>query len=209
MTGPTEADRQQATECAARIAEDVAAAIELLRAYPDSGVRRSISTLLRKSHAALLDQPWKIPIQDRLNEAERRAAKAETLSRQWNIEASKYFAGSEYVDDPKNVFARVQQLRDSHGESMKAKVKAEAEKAQLQSALRNQSGVIAQLSERIATLEEQLKQAHDALKRIATEHQAYDDPGVPDGNYGIGVVDGHRCAAKIARAAIEAVNKEA
>lgn len=60
----------------------------------------------------------------------------------------------------------------------------------------------------VADLEAKLKQAGEALKRIATEHQAYDDPGVPDGNYGIGVVDGHRCAAKIARTAIEAVNKE-
>lgn len=44
----------------------------------------------------------------------------------------------------------------------------------------------------------------EALERIATEHVSYDEA---HGQYGIGVVDGHRCAATVARAALAAIPK--
>jgi DNA repair exonuclease SbcCD ATPase subunit len=51
----------------------------------------------------------------------------------------------------------------------------------------------------IETLRQRVAELEQALKRIATEHQSYDDPTVDGSSYGIGVIDGHRCAAKIAR----------
>jgi len=47
--------------------------------------------------------------------------------------------------------------------------------------------------------ETKLDSARKALKRIATEHQSYAGDGE---HYGIGVTDGHRCAAKWAREAL-------
>ena len=46
-----------------------------------------------------------------------------------------------------------------------------------------------------------------ALRRIATEHVAYEQN--EGGSYGIGVTDGHRCAAKIAREALALVEDAA
>lgn len=52
---------------------------------------------------------------------------------------------------------------------------------------------------------ERLEKCEAALKRIATEHISYDDPAVAgQGQYSIGVTDGHRCAANVARSALEA-----
>lgn len=42
----------------------------------------------------------------------------------------------------------------------------------------------------------------EALRRITTDHQSYDDPENGSGPYGVGVTDGHRCAAAIARDAL-------
>ena len=65
----------------------------------------------------------------------------------------------------------------------------------MNTALENCGKEIERQAERIAELEA-------ALKRIAVEHVNYADPTVGDGQYGIGVVDGHRCAAMIAREAL-------
>lgn len=47
------------------------------------------------------------------------------------------------------------------------------------------------------------EKAEKALRLVSTTHQSYDDPDVRSGpggpDYRIGVVDGHRCAAKFAR----------
>ena len=50
-------------------------------------------------------------------------------------------------------------------------------------------------------LREENRRLRDALERITTEHCAY----APNHNsaYGIGVVDGHRCAAKVAAKALQ------
>ena len=45
-----------------------------------------------------------------------------------------------------------------------------------------------------------LAQCTAALERIASDHQNYEANG--PGQYGIGVTDGHRCSANIARAAL-------
>jgi hypothetical protein len=58
----------------------------------------------------------------------------------------------------------------------------------------------------IESLCERLKGADKALEKICTEHQSYDSG--ESGQYGIGVVDGHRCAANIARAAREAIRRK-
>lgn len=49
---------------------------------------------------------------------------------------------------------------------------------------------------------ERAEKAEAALRRIKMEHQSYDDPANRSDNlsYATGVTDGHRCAAKIARA---------
>jgi hypothetical protein len=57
--------------------------------------------------------------------------------------------------------------------------------------------------------EAQVERLREALGRIRDEHQNYDDPKIYTGNsYGVGVVDGHRCAALIARAALEETERE-
>ncbi len=55
---------------------------------------------------------------------------------------------------------------------------------------------------------EENERLREALEKIATSHQAYNDPEVTkqgDCSYQIGVVDGHRCAATVARAALAAL----
>jgi hypothetical protein len=51
-----------------------------------------------------------------------------------------------------------------------------------------------------AQLRVQLAQRTAALERIASDHQNYEANG--PGEYGIGVTDGHRCSANIARTAL-------
>ena len=49
-------------------------------------------------------------------------------------------------------------------------------------------------------VEAEVKRLREALTRITTEHISYDsNEGTP---YGVGVTDGHRCAARIASAAL-------
>ena len=50
--------------------------------------------------------------------------------------------------------------------------------------------------------ENRLTLMSDALQRISTEHQSYEENG--SGQYGIGITDGHRCAAITARTALAA-----
>lgn len=52
--------------------------------------------------------------------------------------------------------------------------------------------------------EARVRELTEALERVATEHQNYDiRPGlIVSEQYQIGVVDGHRCAASIARAVL-------
>lgn len=58
-----------------------------------------------------------------LAEAEKRIAELEKLLHSWNREAENAgFAGSKYHNEPKKVFARVRQLKHSHGEAMKRRV---------------------------------------------------------------------------------------
>ena len=60
---------------------------------------------------------------------------------------------------------------------------------------------------RAASEAEPLKEAAEALEEIASLHQQYDS--VPrEGQYSIGVVDGHRCAAQIARDALAKLRRE-
>ena len=54
----------------------------------------------------------------------------------------------------------------------------------------------------IIDAESPVKVLVDALTKIRDTHQAYYDPANGEGQYGIGVTDGHRCAAQIARAAL-------
>lgn len=71
-----------------------------------------------------------------LAEAEKRIAELEKLLHSWNREAENAgFAGSKYHNEPKKVFARVRQLKHSHGEAMKRRVLAERELCKLQERL--------------------------------------------------------------------------
>jgi hypothetical protein len=64
----------------------------------------------------------------------------------------------------------------------------------------------------LADLHRQLAEARAALETIATQHQNYSDGPFEtdtDSVYSIGVTDGHRCAAKLARAALSALDQPA
>ena len=51
-----------------------------------------------------------------------------------------------------------------------------------------------------------LRVAVDGLRAVSTDaHMRYDHPDVGSGQYGIGVADGHRCAAKRAQTALAAI----
>lgn len=61
--------------------------------------------------------------------------------------------------------------------------------------------------DRLCRAYREIVRLRDALREIAEHaHNAYDTNG--EGQYGIGVTDGHRCAASIARAALDAARKE-
>lgn len=58
----------------------------------------------------------------------------------------------------------------------------------------------------LAEAKREIERLREALEEIAAQHQSYESN--PGGQYGIGVTDGHRCAAKIANAALAADRKE-
>jgi len=63
-------------------------------------------------------------------------------------------------------------------------------------------------AERIATLTAALEKARAGLESIAADpHTSYYHPETGNGQYGIGVTDGHRCAAMKARAALAALSE--
>jgi hypothetical protein len=68
-------------------------------------------------------------LRKQLSESEEKRKQAERLCHDWNSAASEHFCGSEYHDDPKNVFARVRHLRDSHHDAMIKNSKLTAEVA--------------------------------------------------------------------------------
>jgi len=53
--------------------------------------------------------------------------------------------------------------------------------------------------EYMAELTAELEKFRAALNKIATMHQTYYQNPNETGMYGIGTVDGHRCAAKVAK----------
>jgi chromosome segregation ATPase len=94
--------------------------------------------------------------------------------------------GTSYFDTPARWLATVDQLTRERDVARRRVDEVEAE--------------LEMPRAEVSALKDQVGALREALDRIAKEHQSYDENG--GGQYGIGVTDGHRCAATIARRAL-------